>query len=183
MSFIYRDLKLFSGSSLPISVVTVDFSFALMNAVCRSFNDCSLFLYLELAYRSFVLKESLPIKLTVIASCSVHVIKFFCDKLTNLTRPQKKVVSHVFAKCVIANSYQEFLDNFALLYLVLKQESIHVDLLSEASKISSGQLTVKGVFETSAEELVELSNDFGKDFEPASSQYMNSPFFLPQKRN
>ena len=98
LSIFNRDLKVHSGSKNPVSMVTVDFSFALMNAVCKSFNDCSLFVYLELVYRTFVKKEPTPMPLTVIASCSVPVIKLFSDKLACLLRGQKKVVSLLLAK-------------------------------------------------------------------------------------
>ena len=85
-----RDMKLASNSSKAcISVVIVDFSFALMNAVSIGINKCSLFLYIELTHRIFVKQELMPLEITIIASCSVHVIKFFSNKLKEKTKHNK----------------------------------------------------------------------------------------------
>ena len=86
----HRDLKFFSGSKCPMSIISVEFSFALMNSVSRAFNDCSLFIYNNLAYRLFIKKEDLPIALVTIASCSVQVIKIFSDKMSLLPKCPKK---------------------------------------------------------------------------------------------
>lgn len=51
MSIFSRKLNLVSGRTNPIDTAVVDFSFALMNAISLSFNQCNLLLYIDMTYR------------------------------------------------------------------------------------------------------------------------------------
>ena len=98
LAMFMRELRLFSGEVNPLSTVVTDFSFALMNAVSLSINNCSLLIYLDLAYRKFVELKEIPVDITPIASCSVHVIKFFSDRLKDFNKRSKTLLLLNFAK-------------------------------------------------------------------------------------
>lgn len=150
-----------------------------MNAISKAFNDCSLFVFIDLSYKVFIKKEMVPLKLTVIGSCTAHVMKFFCNKLVPIVRTQKKVVSLVFAKCTMANSYNEFLDMFALLYLLLKSENIKISLLMEATRYNSsnfGDLNMDDIIDEDYSNDEQVVEGFDKDFDHESSMYMHAPF-------
>ena len=158
-----RELKISSNKNNPVELITIDFSFALMNAISLAFNGCSLYLYLEQAYRKFVLNE--PINLTVIASCSVHIFKFVCDKLKVCSKEAKNSIKTSFAKILLAESYNDFLNLFSNLYICLKHSKVPMNLL-----LSMSSNCREPCFHFD-EDLANTSLDF-TDFEIKSSLYM-----------
>ena len=169
-----RELKIFSGQERPISEIVIDFSFALMNSVCIAFNNCSLLIYLDILYRQCIQNMPPVCSLTYISSCSVHVIKFFTDKLKIFDRPSKKTLQLNFAKCIESSTYAEFLSCFSKLYIALNHEKISLDVLSHLSDTSGIALNTINLIDSIEEttvEVVDLS-----DFQPKGSKYMSSPF-------
>lgn len=64
-----RSLKLTSPNSLK--VITVDFSFALMQTLCQSFNECNLYVYLLLMHGKVSGKsQTAHLEFKILASCS-----------------------------------------------------------------------------------------------------------------
>ena len=124
-----RKLRLFASKESPIDVIVVDFSFSLMNSVSVAFNGCSLPIYLDYAHRKFALNLEILIELTIIASCSTHIIKFFSDKLKGMNVTAKDIILVNFARIIMADSYAKFLDIFSDLYIVLKSPTIDSTIL------------------------------------------------------
>ena len=121
------DLKKYSGSINPVKTITLDFSFALMNAASMAFNGCNLIIYIDMVYRKFVQKRPVHCNITIIASCSVHVIKFFSDRLAQkFERFERKTVLLSFARILMSETYNDFLDNFAILYICLSKEKVPI---------------------------------------------------------
>ena len=170
--------KNFFWVKMLISIISVDFSFALINSVSRAFNDCSLFIYIDLAYRLFIKKEDLPISLVTIASCSVHVIKFFCDKMSSLPKSPKKTAATLFAKCVMARSFDDFVNIFSILYALLKCQNIRTSIVSEAMQMTRMSLDIDAIIEESIEtgSNSDIFTQLSKDLESESSLYIKSPF-------
>ena len=104
------------------------------NAVCLAFNDASLFAYLDLAYRVLIKKQYYPFKLTVVASCTVHVMKFFSAQIKEMPKELKTAIMLIFGKCVVADTYESFVDQFSDLYVVLNSKHVPHDLLTRISR-------------------------------------------------
>ena len=97
-----------------------------------AFNDCSLFIYLDNAYKSFIRGESTPKKFTIIAICSTHAIKFISDRISSFySKTEKRTVLLNFAKAIDCKTHDSFVEIISNLYLVLKSENISYNFLRE----------------------------------------------------
>ena len=123
-----RELK--TSTSRSMDLITVDFSFALMNAATLAFNQCNLFNYLQLIHQKFIKGDLDMLKVTIICSCSVHVIKFFSDKLNICDKNTRELFMQTFARLITAESYPEFLDLSASFYISMSSKTVSIDILS-----------------------------------------------------
>ena len=126
-----RMLKLTSPNSLK--VLTVDFSFALMQTLSQSFNGCDLNIFLLLIYSQIIEKKNQYIKFVMLASCSTHVLKFFTDKLKKFDKNSKKILTLNFAKAIMAKTYAEFIEIFSDIYIALKYDAIPFEVMKRLS--------------------------------------------------
>ena len=129
LSICSRELKKSTGQSNSIDVIVIDFSFALINSASLAFNQCNLFCYLQLWYQKFVKNELENINLTIIASCSVHVIKFFSDKIQPADKEKKNTTLLSFAKLITAQTYDEYLQLCSSFYLALSKSVVSSQIL------------------------------------------------------
>lgn len=180
LNLFMRELRLFSGLDNPLTLVVIDFSFALMNSVSLSLNNCSLIIYLDLAYMQFIENKPLPIKLTCLASCSVHVIKFFSDQLKVFDRHHKKILLLNFAKSIMCTSYDSFLTCFSTLYIALKYQTTSLDILQTLSNNSGISISHVNIIDSILDDDSDSNpepDDFS-DFLAKSSKYMESKFVI-----
>ena len=141
-------------------------------------------MYLHFAYIKFIKNEEMPFSLTIIATCSVHVLKFFADHLKIFDKTSKEILLANFAKCITSPSYDFFLHSFACLYIALEFDSIPVNILCmlrDNSGLSEGLLdSISEIIDTTKNESTfeEATLDFGGDsnFDAKNSLYMNSSY-------
>ena len=72
--------------------------------MCLAFNDASLFAYLDLA------------------------------QIKEMPKELKTAIMLIFGKCVVADTYESFVDQFSDLYVVLNKKHVPHDLLTRISR-------------------------------------------------
>ena len=165
----YRNLKLYSNKKCPIKQVSIDFSFALINAVTMSLNNCNLYHYLRDVY-DILNGKTLPYEITKISCCSNHVMNFISQQLkSNLN---KKQIMIAFSKSLLSNNYEDFKTNFAKLYLLLTTRYLSMSFISDITNATDKNTQILDSSDISDEN----SNTQKDMFEPNSSLYMTLPY-------
>ena len=179
LGILNRKMKKFSAKTCPIKTIVVDFSFALMNSVTMAFNGFNLFVYLEVVHRKFISKDPIVDEFTLVSSCSVHVIKFFADRLKGSSTELKEIHMLSFAKVMLAETYREFLDHFSDLYICMCEDNIPVPIRSRILSISKNDRWRKKICDiqdVQSEPTCWFLREENDNFEIKSSKYMKSPF-------
>ena len=182
LSLSSRSLKKHSSQESHVDTIITDFSFALMNAATLAFNKMNLFSYLETCHKKIIKGELKQHKIVLLASCSVHVIKFISDRISVENKIKRQTLMLCFAKLILTEKYFDFLELSASLYIALTSEYVATHILhnlvptpksKELFEILEGQ-AVDGDYEAN----MMSSQTFDEICKPKGSLYMSTSFAL-----
>ena len=170
MKFFARDLSLRANNSAPLRIVVTDFNFAIMNSVSLAFNDCSLPIYLDMIFKSIAKDENAYNNLTILATCSTHLIKFVAVKISaHLGKDKKRTVMLNFAKAIECTKYNIFIEHISEMYIVFKTENVRYNFLKNFIQIVGLSSEISECIDVLTEESDPLIE---ADFLPKASKYM-----------
>jgi len=136
-------------------LVVLDCSPAMLQGVSKGLNDLDLGTYIEIVEGIATGKRSYDKKLVILANCVAHLVKLFAVLVHNEPFPnlenhnleskklEKRILTRMLCSLILCTTYQQFLDTFQSLCLVMFSEYETPSIVEAIKSIDSGSFEEK----------------------------------------